>query len=364
MDSKNRNIAIKIENGNFSWGTDFSDENDNSKIDNLATTQKDEISLATIQISENNILKKEIRTHLKNINLSITKGEFIAIIGEVGAGKSSLVQAILNNMQIVDEAPDKSTRLIINGSVGYVSQIPWIQNNTLRKNILFSKEFDEDKYNNVLNLCELNEDLKTLIAGDLTEIGEKGVNLSGGQKARVAIARAIYNDNEIYIMDDPISALDAHVANNIMKNLLVNHLRTKTRVLITHAIQYLHYCDRIILMKNGNITWEGNYDDLLQQGFYKEFMLNKLKNQYQIEEIKHEEDKNIDHKSNIEETSISINSEVEKMTEKKKQKLGRITKDEDREVGSVKINVYLNYLKLTGGYIVFGGVFIGKFIDN
>jgi len=146
--------------------------------------------------------------YLSNINLTVKTGEFICIIGEVGSGKSSLIQAILNNMIIMKN--DK-TKIIINGNISYVGQEAWIQNNTIQNNILFYRPYDSTKYQTILDLCELNQDLESFPGGDLTEIGEKGVNLSGGQKARISLARAMYCDNDIYILDDPISALDAHV---------------------------------------------------------------------------------------------------------------------------------------------------------
>jgi ABC-type bacteriocin/lantibiotic exporter with double-glycine peptidase domain len=155
----------------------------------------------------------------------------VAIIGEVGSGKSSLLQAILNNMLITNKKD--TTQLIVNGKVSYVAQIPWIQNETVRENIIFNSPYDERKYTNILDLCELKSDLDILIGGDLTEIGEKGVNLSGGQKARVSIARAIYSDPDIVILDDPISALDAHVGQKIMNNVIFNYLNGKTRILVT-----------------------------------------------------------------------------------------------------------------------------------
>ncbi len=345
------------------------------KLKNLGTTSEDRISLKSVRLSitssnikstDNNSDCSEIKLQLKDINLTVKKGEFIGVIGEVGSGKSSLVHAILNNMQIINDNLEHPTRLILNGTVSFVSQIPWIQNNTLRNNILFNKEYVEFKYNNVISLCELKEDLKALVGGDLTEIGEKGVNLSGGQKARVAIARAVYNDNDVYIMDDPISALDAYVANNIMKNVLVTHLKNKTRILVTHAIQYLHYCDRIILMEKGKIRWEGNYQELLKQGFYNDFMLNKLKEEVfhdnQIPLQKNDEQNEIDQIITLKRgksEEIKIEKNEVKGVIVKKEKIARITRDEDKEVGTVQMKVYRKYIEYTGGFIVFGGVFIG-----
>ena len=206
------------------------------------------------------ILSTDLKIILKDINLSFEKWELIMILGEVGSGKSSLLQALLNNMLIMDENKSNKTKISINGSISYVAQTAWIQNDTLRNNILFYKEYDQVKYEKTLRLCELSQDLASLIGGDQTEIGEKGINLSGGQKARLSIARAVYADNDIYLFDDPISALDAHVGENIMKNCIVEYLKGKTRVLVTHAVHFLDLADKIIIMKNGEISWQGNYD--------------------------------------------------------------------------------------------------------
>ena len=204
---------------------------------------------------------------LKNINCEIKKGEFVCIIGEVGSGKSSLLQAILNSMLPLSG----NTKLYVNGSISYVSQIPWIRNATIRDNILFYQPYDEERYNEVINLSELRQDLEIFEAGDLTEIGEKGINLSGGQKARVSIARALYSENDIYIFDDPISALDANVGMKVMKNCIIKHLSNKTRILVTHALQYISFSDRIIYMNKGEIKWVGTYEEIKEKDFFKTF---------------------------------------------------------------------------------------------
>ena len=324
--TKSEGIAVKIEKGTFSWGAEQKD------ILNAPDDKERPISLI-----------------LRDINLTIKKGEFVCIIGEVGSGKSSLLNAILNNMiqvgpkevkkllelresildkegtiQIVPEGKvskaleeelkneeeeqrklkeeenpneiktedkpdlnkinipeneDESTynKVYVNGSIAYVCQSAFIQNNTLKNNILFFHPFDQEKYNEVLRISELLPDLEILKGGDMTEIGEKGINLSGGQKARVSIARALYSDSDIYLLDDPISALDAHVGRNIMNNCICNYLKDKTRILVTHAIQYCSKADRIIYMKDGRINWEGEFSELEKQDFYKKMVIKKEK---------------------------------------------------------------------------------------
>ena len=275
--------------------------------------------------------------YLNNINLTIREGEFVCIIGEVGSGKSSLIQAILNNMIILNH---QNTKIIVNGKISYVGQEAWIQNNTVQNNILFYQPYNVEKYQKILNLCELNQDLNSLSGGDLTEIGEKGVNLSGGQKARISLARAMYCDNDIYIMDDPISALDAHVGKNIMHNCIIGYLKGKTRILATHALQYTSFADRIYYMKNGEIKWEGTYKELIEQKFYSEFA-EKIKSK-----LKEEKDDNeINTKIDNNKKKINQNKEISL----NKGTIQRITKDEGKEVGKINKKVFLSYFSYIGG---------------
>ena len=151
---------------------------------------------------------------LNNISLLVSKGSFAAIVGFVGSGKSSILNAILGEME-------KTTgEANVDGSIAYVGQQAWIQNTTLKENILFGSTYDERRYRQVIEACALKEDLKVLDSGDETEIGEKGINLSGGQKTRVSLARAVYSDRDIYLMDDPLAAVDAHVAAHIFERVI------------------------------------------------------------------------------------------------------------------------------------------------
>lgn len=150
---------------------------------------------------------------LKNINMRVNHAELVAVVGTVGSGKSSLISAFLGEMNKV------SGRVNTVGKIAYVSQQAWIQNATLRDNILFGKSYDKKLYDRVVNACALKQDLDMLPAGDQTEIGEKGINLSGGQKQRVSLARAVYNDADLYFLDDPLSAVDSHVGKHIFEQV-------------------------------------------------------------------------------------------------------------------------------------------------
>lgn len=198
---------------------------------------------------------------LTDINLSVKKGSLTAIVGRVGSGKSTLVSSILgDNFKAFGE-------ITVRGSIAYVPQQPWIMNATLRENILFGLRFDPVFYDQVLEACSLKIDMQMLTHGDQTEIGERGINLSGGQKARISLARALYARADVYLFDDPLSAVDAHVGRQLFKHVLGSHglLKNKARILVTHAISYLNEVDEVIMLKDGRITSKGTYPNLMAE---------------------------------------------------------------------------------------------------
>ncbi|XP_033908710.3 multidrug resistance-associated protein 1-like isoform X2 [Acipenser ruthenus] len=206
---------------------------------------------------------------LKKINVSVARGSLVAVVGHVGSGKSSLLSALLGEME------KKNGRVSLQGSVAYVPQQAWIQNATLRDNIVFGRERKESWYQRVVEACALMPDLEILPAGDETEIGEKGLNLSGGQKQRVSLARAVYRKADVYLLDDPLSAVDAHVGQHIFEKVIgpKGVLRDRTRVLVTHGLSYLPQVDLILVLVDGEITEMGSYQELLnRQGAFAEFI--------------------------------------------------------------------------------------------
>ncbi|RKO84654.1 P-loop containing nucleoside triphosphate hydrolase protein, partial [Blyttiomyces helicus] len=196
---------------------------------------------------------------LKDISLVVPDGSLFAIVGSVGSGKSSIISAILGEMYRV-----KGT-VTVRGSIAYVPQTAWIMNATVRENILFGKPYDERYYAETLRACCLNTDLEMLPGGDQTEIGERGINLSGGQKQRVAIARAVYSRAEIYLFDDPLSAVDAHVGRHIFEHVMGSNglLRTKARILVTHGIHFLPEASTVLTLADGAMCEMGTYSELM-----------------------------------------------------------------------------------------------------
>ncbi|KAK2169807.1 hypothetical protein NP493_1174g00004 [Ridgeia piscesae] len=210
---------------------------------------------------------------LTNIKLKVPEGSLVAVVGQVGSGKSSLISALLGEMELMDG------QVNVRGSVAYVPQQAWIQNSTVKGNILFSKDFNESRYRKVIDACALGPDLEILPGGDETEIGEKGINISGGQKQRVSLARAVYQDCQVYLLDDPLSAVDAHVGRHIFDHVVGPNglLKRKTRLLVTNSVAYLQQMDTIVVLKNGEISEMGTFRELLShKAAFAEFILTYL----------------------------------------------------------------------------------------
>ncbi|XP_035468595.2 ATP-binding cassette sub-family C member 3 isoform X2 [Scophthalmus maximus] len=254
------------------------DELDPNSVDRNNTATEFSVTVANGKFT----WAKEDPPVLHNINVMVPQGSLLAVVGHVGCGKSSLISALLGEMERLEG------EVSIRGSVAYVPQQAWIQNITLRDNILFGKPYNEQKYRSVLEACALTPDLEVLPGGDLTEIGEKGINLSGGQRQRVSLARALYSDTDVYLLDDPLSAVDAHVAKHIFDNLIGpdGALKGKTRILVTHGISFLPQVDNIMVMVDGRVSEMGSYQELLKQdGAFAEFLRN-----YALEDIVEEDE--------------------------------------------------------------------------
>ena len=280
---------------------------------------------------------------LKNITFKAEYGELIGITGDVGSGKTCLLNAILNNLDIINNTKEK---IIVNGSIAYVSQTPWILNDTLQNNILFFKEMDENKYDYIVELCQLKQDFALLHRGDFTEIGDKGVNLSGGQKARIAIARALYSNSDIYLFDDPLSALDAYVGMSIFNRVIKEYLKGKTVIIVTHALQYIPLMTHICHMKDGKIDWFGSSEEAIQKDFYTKFCTNHLaaqqKEKNSSEPLKELCDTEVEtkHKPTITEYNKPKRKNVRKLTN---------TEEVMGEKTESRFKIYSKLLAYTGG---------------
>ncbi|KAK0060207.1 multidrug resistance-associated protein 4-like isoform X2 [Biomphalaria pfeifferi] len=197
---------------------------------------------------------------LKYISLQIKKGELLAVVGVVGSGKSSLMMALIG------ELPYEIGQIAVNGRLSYCGQTNWVFSGTVRENILFGHSYNPNHYQQVVQACGLTHDLQLLPKGDQTYVGERGLQLSGGQKARLALARAVYHEADIYLLDDPLSAVDTNVGRQIFESCILQLLKDKTVVIVTHQLQYLKQADRIVVLRDGSIHDVGTYEELKSRG--------------------------------------------------------------------------------------------------
>ncbi|KAG9323042.1 hypothetical protein KVV02_001697 [Mortierella alpina] len=240
-------LAVDVQRGTFAW------EKQQEAFASDASLEERQSLMAAAEPSPVNPI-------LSNITLRVPDGHLTVIAGRIGQGKSSLLSAIMGEMYKLNGT------VTVYGDIAYVPQQAWIVNATVRDNILFGKPFDRKKYDSVIYASGLQPDLEMLSAGDQTEIGERGINLSGGQKQRVSLARAAYQDADIYLLDDPLSAVDAHVDQHLWTHLIGPDglLKDKTRLLVTHGIHHLENVDQIVVLKEGTISETGEYQQLMK----------------------------------------------------------------------------------------------------
>ncbi|XP_018374238.1 PREDICTED: probable multidrug resistance-associated protein lethal(2)03659, partial [Trachymyrmex cornetzi] len=266
----NKDTKENNKNGKENNQQDMKGNNKKNSKKNLIEQKKNDSAIVnqlnnveySVSIKNGNAkwLDYEQEDTLLNINMKVRSGELIAVVGQVGAGKSSLLNVILKELRLQEGS------IQINGRIAYASQEPWLFADSVRQNILFGRTMDQIRYDRVTKVCQLKRDFSLLLYGDKTIVGERGVSLSGGQRARINLARAVYADADIYLMDDPLSAVDAHVGKHIFEKCIDKYLRGKTRILVTHQLQYLRNVGRIIVLKDGAIQAEGTYEELGSMG--------------------------------------------------------------------------------------------------
>ncbi|ORX67697.1 hypothetical protein BCR32DRAFT_330237 [Anaeromyces robustus] len=345
--------SINRNNNNNNNDNNNNNNNNNNQYLNV-NVNVNASSNASISISENGSINSFNSNtvesfKLNDINIKIKRNSLTAIVGTVGSGKSSLINAIIGEMK------REKGKITLGGSISYCSQQAWIQNATIKDNILFGKEYNEELYEKVIDCCALTHDLEIFQDGDMTEIGERGITLSGGQKQRINLARAIYYDSDIILMDDPLSAVDAHVSRDLFDNCIVGALEGKTRVLVTHQLHVLPKVDYIIVMKNGRIEEQGKYNELMQ----KEGEFARLMHTFGgIDDENNENKENNNDNNKSSEKKINDKKKTEEGNNKKEEKkVGKsLMRLEERAVGSIDSKIYKNYLKAAGGIIC--GIFI------
>ncbi|GMH99837.1 hypothetical protein TrLO_g747 [Triparma laevis f. longispina] len=369
--------GVKVEGATFVWDGKRVDPTEGGESSSNGDEEKKEEKVLSEEEWENLLLKSQLSDaehqiqtlkgnpsnpdpklssllSLRRIHLHAPPGSLIAVVGPVGSGKSTLLNGILG------ECRSLTGSVSLPSHVSYVSQKSFIMNDTLRNNITFSKPYDPERYQDAIYKCALTHDLTVLPSGDQTEIGEKGINLSGGQKARVALARAVYHDADVVLLDDPLSAVDAHVGKHIFKECIVNGLLAKgdkSVILVTNALQFLNSdkVSKIIVLENGAVKEEGKYNELMNNvGGTFSTMLNNYRDKSA---------ESMGSRSNSKLDLVGVGGELEgeepeavekseKRNEEELKKEGKIITSElkERETGSVTKDVYLLWARALGGY--------------
>ncbi|GLV33119.1 uncharacterized protein CBL_10466 [Carabus blaptoides fortunei] len=323
---------IQLTNAQFNWdkstaNVKLSEQRRKTRADKKGKSKK-KINHGETSgvIEEDNNVTASQEFYLSGINLNVKRGDFIGIVGHVGSGKSSLLAGILAEI-----AKDNGSVAVADLELGFgfVTQQPWLQRGTLRENILFGKAYNDTRYCTVLHACCLTDDIHLLPAGDLTGVGEGGVTLSGGQKARVALARAVYQDKPIYLLDDIMSAVDPKVARHIYQHCIMNLLASKTRILCTHHTQYLVNADHVLVLEDGRIIQEGKPSEVFDD-FDEIFLSSEIDNSL----------------SSYADCRLTETLSTEVISARKDNE--SILNEESREIGSVQFDVYGSYWKAVG----------------
>ncbi|XP_037468214.1 ABC transporter C family member 10-like isoform X2 [Triticum dicoccoides] len=276
---------------------------------------------------------------LKNINLVAKAGEKIAICGEVGSGKSTLLAAVLG------EVPRTEGMIQVCGKIAYISQNAWIQTGTMQDNILFGSSMDGERYHNTVARCSLVKDLEMLPYGDFTQIGERGVNLSGGQKQRVQLARALYQNADIYLLDDPFSAVDAHTATSLFNEYVMGALSDKTVLLVTHQVDFLPVFDSILLISDGVVIQSAPYQDLLADCDEFKDLVNAHKNTIGVSDLNSSISPQGSKEVSIKETDGIHTESVKPLL------ADQLIKKEERGTGDAGVKSYMVYLRQNKGFL-------------
>lgn len=321
------------------------------KLPSFPETPVSQLPRGSVQAFHAYFSWQEGKATLKDISLDIKPGEFLAVVGSPGSGKSSLLSCLMGELELLQGHRE------VSGRIAYVSQQTWILNRSLRENIICNADFRGKKYESVLQACCLREDLRNFPAGDFTEIGERGINLSGGQKQRLSLARAVYSDADVFLLDDTFSALDNIVGRQILQQCLLGMLENKTRILVTHRLDYAIVADRIIVMEQGKIREVGTPNELQESNSQFGRMLRAYQNG---------NGKGIETSTDLsnlvvggskddaktllagnQASTLEINGNLEQQALLVKDS-ARITEEEERATGAVKADLYLSYIGMLG----------------
>ena len=347
--------GVEVEHASFTWERTATQDKEKVGLFKTRTQLKDE-KAAEKELKKSNTKQNKIRPSspdddtssenselepfkLVDMDFTVGRNELLAVIGSVGSGKSSLLGALAGDMRMLNG------KVKMASSRAFCPQYAWIQNSTLKDNILFGKPYKSKWYNEVIDACALRPDLEILPGGDQTEIGERGITVSGGQKQRLNIARAIYFDADIILMDDPLSAVDAHVGRHIMDKAICGIMKNKCRILATHQLHVLNRCDRIVWMQDGHIRDIDTFVNLMANSAdFQKLMATTSQEEVvaKVEEVKDEK----------------------KDEKKSKKKTPGLMQQEERAVSSVGWTVWGAYIRASGSILMAPFIFLALVAMN
>lgn len=369
-------VAVSVTNGSFEWEVfdiETDDEDDKTtekrkaqeKADKKAAKKeakrkkkeqkkKTEVEEDLEKLDDDSDAKSAKEKSLfviEDINFSIRKGEFVAITGSIGSGKTSLLHAIDGTMKKNSGSVQSSASLITCG-------VPWIQNATFQENITFGLPFDEAWYKQVIYACSLESDLDILPAGDQTEIGERGITLSGGQKARVSLARAVYANAEIILLDDVLSAVDSKVGKHIMTQCIEGLLKNKTRILATHQLSLISSAERVFVLNGDGTLSVGTLAELQQSNkAFADLMEHTKGTKEESDDAEIEEDEKVMSQRQLSQKTLESHEDEEKHYDyREKDKDGRLVEEEFKSVNAISFDVFKKYMATAASGFKFGWI--------
>lgn len=343
-------VDKSVDNPNYPGSNQSTVVKDDEKSLNRKEAEKVFASNGHATLSEAGIVMNHVKAKwdsnsseytLDDVNLRVQPGTLIAIIGPVGSGKSSLVQSILGELR-----PESGT-IKVNGTFSYASQEPWLFTGTVRQNILFGQPMNRRRYQQVVKKCALERDFELLPYGDKTIVGERGASLSGGQKARISLARAVYRETSIYLLDDPLSAVDTHVGRHLFDQCMRGFLREHIVVLVTHQLQFLQQADQIVIMEKGRVSAVGTYDSLRESGLDFANLLADPEKEEAVEEKSRSRSSSKVY-SNRRNSEASLNSVADSYVEETP-----MQQQETQEQGKIGLELYQKYFRAGGGFLTF-----------
>ncbi|XP_067128878.1 ATP-binding cassette sub-family C member 4-like [Centruroides vittatus] len=321
--------------------------------DFLLLQEKDDKTLKDVEESKilteygiwmNNVTatwKKESQPTLNDISINVERGELLTVIGPVGSGKTSLLMSILG------EIPVTSGKVIAKGKIAYASQEAWVFNESIRENILFGEEYQEEKYKKVLHITALEKDISFFPKGDLTIVGERGVIMSGGQKARINLARALYLDADIFLLDDPLSAVDVPVAKHIFEKCIMEYLKEKICILVTHQVQFLNSASKILVLNKERREIIGNYNTIENLE-----MFIGISSDNEIAESRMGLESGLSNDDKIiNSTQTDISDDIENSNNSNVENENKKIPSDDVKVGTIGISVYKEYLNAGSSFL-------------